>query len=69
MADPTSSTAGDRPASGEPGHEGVEVIVEGLAPAWIGPDLEASAVTDDERLGAVQRNQLFEAMGDTPETA
>ncbi|MFL1378300.1 MULTISPECIES: hypothetical protein [unclassified Nocardiopsis] len=66
MADPTS-TAGDRSASGEPDHEGVEILVQGLAPTWVGPDLEASAVTDDERLGAVQRNQLFEAMGDTPE--
>ena len=68
MADPTS-TAGDRSAPGEPEHEGVEVIVQSLPPAGDGPAWEASAVTDDERLGAVQRNQLFEAMGDTPEIA
>ncbi|CAL9493953.1 hypothetical protein SUDANB121_03313 [Nocardiopsis dassonvillei] len=68
MADPTSTT-GDRSTPGEQDHEGVEVLVEGLAPTWAGRDLEASAVSDDERLGTFQRNQLFEAMGDTPETA
>ncbi|WP_017590168.1 hypothetical protein [Nocardiopsis ganjiahuensis] len=68
MADPTS-TAGDRSAPGEPEDEGVEVSVQSLPPAEGGPAWEASAVTDDERLGTVQRNQLFEAMGDTPETA
>ncbi|MEU0492903.1 hypothetical protein ABZ249_27065 [Nocardiopsis sp. NPDC006139] len=68
MADPTS-TAGDRSAPGEPDYEGVEVLVHGLTPTWSGHDLEASAVSDDEQIGTFQRNQLFEAMGDTPETA
>lgn len=62
MADPTNT-------SEEPGREGVEVIVSGLAPTWDGRDLEALAVSDDDRLGTFQRNQMFEAMGDTPETA
>lgn len=68
MADP-AGIAGDRPTPAEPGHEGIEVVVNGLAPAWDGSDLQAAAASDDERLGALQRNQLFEAMGDTPETA
>ncbi|WP_306369558.1 hypothetical protein [Nocardiopsis sp. CC223A] len=68
MADPTG-TAGDRPTPTEPGHEGIEVVVNGLTPAWDGRDLAAEAVSDDERLGTFQRNQLFEAMGDTPEIA
>ncbi|MGQ4269238.1 hypothetical protein [Nocardiopsis changdeensis] len=43
--------------------------MHGLTPTWSGHDLEASAVSDDEQIGTFQRNQLFEAMGDTPETA